>query len=62
MTLERELVRVQTDYGAVRIKVSRLNGEIVNIAPEYEDCVRIAREKGVPLKTVQAQAVNGFSP
>jgi uncharacterized protein (DUF111 family) len=24
----------------------------VNVAPEYEDCARLAREKGVPAKVV----------
>ena len=59
-TLDRELVEVETEYGAVNIKVSRLNGEVVNFAPEYEDCVRIAREKNVPLKRIQALAVNAY--
>src|SRR5262245_18789536 len=59
-TLDRELVEVETEYGTVNIKVSRLNGEVVNFAPEYEDCVRIAREKSVPLKRIQALAVNAY--
>jgi len=59
-TLERELVPVQTEFGTVHVKVSKLNGEVVNFAPEYEDCVRIAREKNVPLKRVQAEASKQF--
>jgi uncharacterized protein (TIGR00299 family) protein len=50
--LEREWREVQTQWGPVRIKVGRLNGEVVNVAPEYEDCARLAREKGVPAKAV----------
>jgi len=34
------------------VKIGRLNGEVVNIAPEYEDCARLAREKRVPAKAV----------
>src|SRR5262249_11568175 len=41
-TLDREFVEVETEYGRVKIKVSKLGGEVVNFAPEYEDCVRIA--------------------
>src|SRR6266581_3662877 len=59
-TLDREFVEVETAHGRVRIKVSRLDGEIVNFAPEYEDCARIAREKGVALKRVQADALRAY--
>ena len=58
--LDREFVEVDTEYGKVKIKVSKMNGEVVNFAPEYEDCVRIAREKSVPLKLVQALAINAY--
>jgi pyridinium-3,5-bisthiocarboxylic acid mononucleotide nickel chelatase len=40
----------------VRMKVSRMNGTILNATPEYEDCQRIATERGVPLKQVIAAA------
>jgi uncharacterized protein (TIGR00299 family) protein len=58
--LERETVEVETVHGKVRVKVSRLDGRVTNIAPEYEDCARIAREKNVPLKEVQALAVQAL--
>jgi hypothetical protein len=59
-TLDRESVEVETEHGRVRIKVSRLDGDVVNFAPEYEDCARIAREKGIPLKRVQAGALRAY--
>jgi hypothetical protein len=59
-TLDREFVEVETEYGKVKIKVSRLDGEVVNFAPEYEDCARIARERNVPLKRVQAEAMAAY--
>jgi len=59
-TLEREFVEVQTEHGVVRMKVSKMDGEVVNFAPEYEDCVRLAREKNVPLKKIQAQALQAY--
>jgi pyridinium-3,5-bisthiocarboxylic acid mononucleotide nickel chelatase len=55
-TLNRETVPVETPLGAIRMKVSRLNGTILNAAPEYDDCQRIAAQKGVPLKQVLATA------
>ena len=59
-TLEREFVAVKTAFGEVRMKLSRMNGTILNAAPEYEDCQRIAAEKGVPLKQVMAAATGEF--
>lgn len=50
--LEREQVSVETPYGPVNVKVARRDGKVVNIAPEYEDCQRIASEKSLPLKDV----------
>jgi uncharacterized protein (TIGR00299 family) protein len=54
--LERETVPVETPLGEIRMKISRMNGTVLNAAPEYEDCQRIAAEKGVPLKQVLAAA------
>jgi uncharacterized protein (TIGR00299 family) protein len=54
--LDREFVRVKTEWGDVRIKVSRLAGAIVNAAPEFEDCKKIAESNGVPLKSIIAAA------
>ena len=50
--LEREWKEIETEWGPVRVKIGRLNGEVVNVAPEYEDCARLAREKGIPAKVV----------
>jgi len=58
--LEREIVQVSTPYGAVGMKVSKLEGRVINFAPEYEDCARIARERNVALKEVQALAVKEY--
>jgi len=50
--LEREHVEVETAYGKVRMKVAKREGKVLNAAPEYDDCQRLAAEKGVPLKEV----------
>ncbi|MGH9727013.1 MAG: nickel pincer cofactor biosynthesis protein LarC [Candidatus Acidiferrales bacterium] len=55
-TLAREVVPVETPLGTIRMKISRLNGSVLNAAPEYEDCRRIAERKGVPLKEVLSTA------
>ncbi|MBI3695691.1 MAG: nickel pincer cofactor biosynthesis protein LarC [Acidobacteria bacterium] len=55
--LERSWVEVETGLGRVRVKVARDGSQVRNFAPEYEDCRRLAREKGVPLKEI-IQAAN----
>jgi pyridinium-3,5-bisthiocarboxylic acid mononucleotide nickel chelatase len=55
-TLDREIVPVETPFGEVRMKVSHMNGSVLNATPEYDDCQRIAAERGVPLKQVIAAA------
>jgi hypothetical protein len=55
--LSRVLQDVRTPYGVVRVKVGRRGGEVLTVTPEYEDCRRIALERGVPLRTVMQEAV-----
>jgi len=49
---ERDVVEVETSLGAVQVKVKRFEGASVAVSPEYEDCRRIAIERGVPLQEV----------
>jgi uncharacterized protein (DUF111 family) len=59
-SLEREVISLAISLGKVRMKIGRLNGQILNVAPEYEDCRRIAVSHGVPLKDVIAEAIAQF--
>ncbi len=54
--LSRKMAEVETRYGTVRMKYT----EAGSFAPEYEDCRRVAIEKGVPLRTVMAEASQMF--
>lgn len=58
--LAREQVTVETPYGVVQVKVARREGKVVNAAPEFDDCQRLAREKSVPLKQVMLAAVAAY--
>ncbi|MDE2697552.1 MAG: nickel pincer cofactor biosynthesis protein LarC [Gemmatimonadota bacterium] len=49
--LERRTDTVQTPYGPIRVKIADIGGK-QRITPEYDDCVRIAREKQVPILDV----------
>ena len=60
-TLEREWTAVAVDGGRVRIKVARRRGEIVNAAPEFDDCVRVAEATGRPIKLIQAEAMREWA-
>ena len=59
-TLRREIVAVDTKLGRVSVKIARLNGQILNAVPEYEDCQKIAAECAMPLKSVIAEAMFEF--
>jgi len=48
----RRIVEVRTDLGTARVKVKELGGKPVDVAPEYEDCRRLAREQGRDLREV----------
>lgn len=44
---EREIEEIETSWGPVKIKVAE-----DNVKPEFEDCKKIAEEKGIPLQEV----------
>jgi uncharacterized protein (TIGR00299 family) protein len=58
--LDRERIIIQTDLGPVRFKIARLGGQVVNASPEFEDCLRIASDRGIPVKDVQAAATKAY--
>ena len=55
--LDREISTVETPYGPVRVKVARSGGRELGAHPEYDDCARVAREKGVAVREVMAAAL-----
>jgi uncharacterized protein (TIGR00299 family) protein len=59
-TLEREMRSIDTPLGPVRFKVATRAGRILNAAAEFDDCARIAAERGLPIKEVQAIATRAW--
>ena len=57
LVLPREERTVETPYGTVRVKIARAPDGTVNVAPEFEDCRRLATERGVALKLVHQAAM-----
>jgi len=47
--LQREVIEFTSSLGSIRIKISRKGNEIMQIKPEYEDCLKISKEKKIPL-------------
>jgi uncharacterized protein (TIGR00299 family) protein len=47
-----EIITVATSLGNAKVKIARQEGKICNVAPEYEDCRRLAQENKLPLKAV----------
>jgi uncharacterized protein (TIGR00299 family) protein len=54
--LERAMTRVVVDGHEIAVKVARLDGEVVNVQPEFEDVAAAARALGRPVKQVMAAA------
>jgi pyridinium-3,5-bisthiocarboxylic acid mononucleotide nickel chelatase len=52
VTAERRIIEVRTSLGTARVKVKELDGKPIDVAPEYEDCLRISRQTGADLREV----------
>ena len=50
--LDRDSVEVEVEGFRVRVKRGHRGGEVLTIAPEYEDCAEAARKSGLPLKRI----------
>jgi uncharacterized protein (TIGR00299 family) protein len=59
--LQRSLVRVETQYGPIDVKVAHLDGRVVNEMPEFEQCRQAAIAAGVPVKVVEDAARVAFA-
>ncbi|MEL4893837.1 nickel insertion protein [Crocosphaera sp. Alani8] len=62
--LDREVKIVDTQYGKIRVKIATQgkgeNTTIINVHPEYEDCIAIARQFNQPLTTIQKIVLDAF--
>jgi uncharacterized protein (DUF111 family) len=59
-TLDRRWVEVPVSGGVVRVKVAGLGAEVLNAAPEFDDCLRVAQATGRPVKVIQAEALKAW--
>ncbi len=54
--LDREWRPVSTPWGKVRVKLGILNGVVMTVMPEFEECRALASQHAIPVKQVQAAA------
>jgi uncharacterized protein (TIGR00299 family) protein len=59
--LSREFVEVETSFGKIPVKIGKLDGRIVQAAPEFEACRKVSEAANVPLKQVYEAANKAFS-
>lgn len=58
--LDREERRIAVTGGHIRVKVGLLDGRVVNVAPEHDDCAALAARTGRAVKEVWAEALARF--
>jgi len=60
ITLDREIVQVQTVFGSIQIKIGSQDGKIFQVSPEFESCNAAAERSQQPLKRIYELAVEAF--
>lgn len=55
--LERRFEKVQTAFGEITLKLGLLNGEVVQVAPEFESCRAASERTGQALRLVYQAAL-----
>jgi len=60
ITLDREVVQVQTAFGSIQIKIGTQDGKIFQVSPEFESCNAAAERSQQPLKRIYELAVEAF--
>jgi uncharacterized protein (TIGR00299 family) protein len=56
--LRREFVSVKTGFGKVTVKIGKLDGKVIQAAPEFESVKQLAAQKKVPLKQIFEAAIS----
>lgn len=58
--LPREVVKIQTEFGEIEVKIARYGKRIVNVKPEYEQLRKIAKKTGYSIRAVEAAILKSF--
>ena len=57
----RQTVQVETEYGPVKVKLRKVGNQVTQIAPEYDDCAKIATELGMSINQIMQSAKSSAS-
>jgi uncharacterized protein (TIGR00299 family) protein len=60
LKLARRFATVSTPFGEIRIKIGERGEEIVQAAPEFEDCRAASEKSGEPLRVIYEAALAAF--
>ncbi len=58
--LPREIVKIETEFGEIDVKIARFNNRIVNIKPEFEQLRRIALESDFSFKEIEEKVLENI--
>ena len=61
LVADRQTVQVETEYGPVKVKLRKTGNQVTQIAPEYDDCAKIATELGLPISQIMQSAKSAAS-
>lgn len=61
LVADRQSVQVETEYGPIKVKLRKIGDQVTQIAPEYDDCAKIATDLGVPVSQVMQSAKSAAS-
>lgn len=50
--LERKFVKLDTEFGEIQVKLGYLDGKLIKVTPEYEDCRIIAINENISINKV----------
>lgn len=53
---DREIRKVSTQYGEIRVKTKILDGNTIQANPEYDDCLSLAEKRNIPVAVVYREA------
>lgn len=53
---QREFRQIQTPFGSLTVKLKILAGQVIQSVPEYDECVRLAKENNVSLAEIYQAA------
>jgi pyridinium-3,5-bisthiocarboxylic acid mononucleotide nickel chelatase len=60
--LHREFITLKTAHGSLSVKLGKLDGQVLQAAPEFESCKKLAEQAGVPIKEVYDAALRAVPP